>query len=273
VASIPPLAAILRELVGPETEVRSLLPPGVSAHAYEPRPSEVKGVEEARRVFIIDSSFDGWAIPSRTHAAVSVLGFLPPERLLAARTEAIEPDRPAPGPAIPLTVEAADPHFWLDPAAVRAALPSFIETLIQADPEAEAALRAGFERFDRELEALEAETRSLLEPLKGRPVVLFHSAFVYLLEPYGLEVIGLVEPLPGKEPTARDLQRLAASIRRRGVRVIFTEPQLPARPAQVLAEASGARLVELDPLGGGPGRGSYAELIRHNVRMIRGAFQ
>jgi len=264
IATIPPLAFLLEELAGPAVRVPALLPPGASPHTYEPRPSDVRAVRSAGALFYVSSTLDGWAtrLPART--VISVLDLVP----AAYRRSFPEPGGRSESDGASAHAEGTDPHFWTDPVTVAAMLPALADALRTLDPEHGGAYAANADRFGRVLRDLDVELRQTLAPAAGRSFVLFHPSFGYLFARYDLVVAGIVEPSPGREPTARDVERLVLSARDAHVSAIFTEPQLPRRPAEVVAESAGARVVELDPLGGGPGRESYVALLRFNARAI-----
>jgi ABC-type Zn uptake system ZnuABC Zn-binding protein ZnuA len=257
VATIHPLAAILRELVPDATRVQELVPPGASPHTFDPRPSDLRSVQSAAALFFVSSVLDGWATRLPARRTIAVLDLIPPEHRLPTAPDGKD----------------TDPHFWTDPVVVKASLAGLTDVLCaleQADCEA---VRTKAERFSVELERLDRDVQETLEPVRGSPVVLFHPSFRYLLRRYGLVLAAVIEPSPGKEPTPRFLAGLVKTVRDAGVKVVFTEPQLPARPAEALAEAAGIRVVTLDPLGGVPGRRTYAELIRYNARVLREALE
>ena len=83
-----------------------------------------------------------------------------------------------------------------------------------------------------------------------------------------------MELAPGREPTPRHLQDIIAAVRRYGIRVIFTEPQLNPRAAEVIAQEAGVRVLMLDPMGGRPPYGSdYLKLMRHNLAVMAEAMK
>lgn len=258
VATIPPLGAILREVVGSRGEVEVLLPPGASPHAYEPNPSDLRRASDAT-VVSVSPQVDAWAaaIPARYH--VSSLDLVP---------VAYRRDLPPSAHGDSHTA-GTDPHFWTDPLAVKALLWPLAERLGQLDPAGLAVYRANAKRFALKLQALHEELRETLAPVRGGSVALFHPSFNYLFARYGIVCAAVVEVIPGKEPTARDVQRIVGTLRRTGARAVFTEPQLPRQPAQVIANAAGVPVGELDPLGGEPGRETYAELLRYNAEALR----
>jgi len=261
VVTIQPLAAILREVAGGRAEVAVLVPPGASPHTYEPRPSDVVRTESATALFHVSPLLDAWAarLPAPRH--VEVLSLVPRTHRLPLKDR---DEAPAVG-------DADDPHFWTDPLTVKALLPGLLRTLCGLDRPGCAAYATGARRFRATLRSLDAEVATLLAPVRGRAVLLFHPSFQYLLARYGLVMAGSIEPSPGKEPTPKYIEEVVRTVQRLGVRSVFTEPQLPPRPAEVVAEAAHVAVHVLDPNGGVAGRETYADLIRYNARVLREA--
>jgi ABC-type Zn uptake system ZnuABC Zn-binding protein ZnuA len=260
-----PLEAILGELTRGRAEVDNLLPAGASPHTYEPVPSDLRRAESATALFFVSPSLDGWAARLPARDKIEVLALVPRD----ARLPDLEVHETHAGE----TEAGGDPHFWTDPLLVKAVVPGLVEQLCRLDPAGADLYRRNGAHFTEQLDVLHAEISRRLAPLAGRPVVLFHPSFQYLIHRYGLELAGVVEPSPGKEPTPRRLEHIVQLVRRRGVKAVFGEPQLPRRAAENVAEAAGVKLFLLDPMGGVPGRLTYAELLNYNARVLVEALQ
>jgi ABC-type Zn uptake system ZnuABC Zn-binding protein ZnuA len=126
-----------------------------------------------------------------------------------------------------------------------------------------------------ELARLDTEYRRALGRLGRKRVVAFHNSFAYLARRYGIEVVGLVEESPGKEPGARHVRELIDSIRALGVRAVLVEPQLSPKIAEAIARDSGASVVRVDPVGdpADPERATYLALMRSNLRALASALE
>jgi ABC-type Zn uptake system ZnuABC Zn-binding protein ZnuA len=262
-ATGPPVAAILREIVAGRTEVATIVPPGASPHTFEPRPSDLRAVETAAALFSVSRQFDGWAVRMPAAQTFETFAWVPQGSRLSAYANAGSDHDHGP----------YDPHFWTDPLVVKEVLPHAQRVLCGLDPPGCPAYEANTRRFGAELDALHREVAATLAPVRGRPVLLFHPSLLYLLKRHGLVLVGVVEPFPGKEPTPKYLASLLETIRKAGVKAVFTEPQLPSRPAQVVAEASHTRLYVLDPYGGVEGRTRYADVVRYNARVLAEALR
>lgn len=261
VASIFPLADLVRQIGGEQVEVETLLPPGASPHTFEPTPRQVQRFSRAQVFARIGAGLELWA--------EKLLGSRKPSpRVMTAAegiplfkgTEGVDPHQ-----------SFGDPHIWLDPVLVRTAiLPRIVETLGAAAPQHVATFRERARRYSVELEQLDRQIRERVSHWQGRKFIVFHSAWRYFGRRYGLQQISAIVESPGKEPSARDIAHLVDVARAHGVHVIFCEPQFNPKPAQVIAQEMKGRVLTLDPLGGEglPGRNTYIGLMNYNLRAL-----
>jgi len=275
-ASIRPVALLVAEVGGGEVAVHTLLPPGASPHGYEPTPSQVRELAGADLLVTVGAGLDPWA--ERLHRAV---GRGVPELVLAAHTrllpapighhhEGEEPDADEAGDHD----AGGDPHVWLDPVRVRDDLvPAIVRALSEAAPERAPVFARGGEAFRARLTGLDRELAEGLKPYAGGAFVAFHGSFTYLAHRYGLDQVAVVEPLPGREPSARWMREVIEAGRASGARAVLVEPQFNPRIARTIAAQFGARVVTVDPLGaaGGTAGDTYADLLRFNLRAFREA--
>lgn len=261
VATIEPIAMLVRELAPAGAEVHALVPPGASPHVFEPRPSDVARLADAALLVAVGGDLDGWIAPLAAASAAErdtlVLLELPGLALRPASAGARPGERP-------------DPHVWLDPILVRDAIaPALAARLRAVAPDEAAAITARLADFQERLTRLDAELSTLLAR-GGRRYVAFHAAWRYFGARYGLEEVGVVEEAPGEEPTPRELAALTAAAREAGVAAILIEPQLDPRVARALAAEFGATTVLVDPNGdpADPARARYEDLLRWNARAF-----
>lgn len=268
VVTIPPLQFILQEITGEVASVACILPPGASPHTYELRPSTARLLENAKAVFYVDDSIDGWAArlaPGRIHP---LFDLVPEELRREFHAEHHHGEASTNGE--PHTMNA---HFWSDPVVVQAIVPRLVETLSQLDPANGEAYAANATRFLSVLKSLDEEFKAAPAPIEGYALVAFHPSWCYFFERYGIKVGAYVEPFPGKEPTPLTIQQLKRDLKDTKRCVVLSEVQLPAKSAQVLAETLGASIAVIDPLGGQGDRASYADLLRYNAARVREALQ
>lgn len=264
-ATIAPLSDLVARVAGPDWEVRTVVPPGISAHVFEPEPSDVRRLASARIVVVVGAGYDGWirrmaeacASTAPVHDTASSLGI--------GAGEPAEEHEHDHGEGRDHGHGEEDPHWWLSPALASRAVGPLAEALAGVDPSGREGYRERARELQRELAALDEEIAARLLPVKGRSFVAAHAAWSHFAGRYGLTERGAIEPVPGREPSARELRALVDGARQAGDGVLFTEPQFPAGAARAVASDAGLGLVLVDPIGGVPTRATYAETMRFNA--------
>jgi zinc transport system substrate-binding protein len=165
-----------------------------------------------------------------------------------------------------------DPHVWLDPHNAIAFTRAVAETLARIDPANAEAFAANARRQIEHLEALDRALARELEAVAERPYLVFHDAYQYFEARYELAAAGSITVDPGRPPGARRLAELRERIRQEDIQCLFVEPQFEPEVAHTIAEGTGARVAELDPLGAGlkPGPELYERLLRQLAENLRG---
>jgi zinc transport system substrate-binding protein len=202
-------------------------------------------VAQANLVLLLGLGMDGWveklARAEKKPKSVVVSSGLAQRKMgsTALANHSEEPSDP----------NEIDPHVWMDPLlAVRLAETIGRELALLARSSAESnTLHQRTQAVIADLQRLHQEFESQLQDVPRRQVVTFHGAYGYLFDRYHLETVGVIETFPGTEPSAAYLKDLVKLMRQTGLKTIFAEPQLPDRPAQVIAQEIGGTVERLDP--------------------------
>jgi ABC-type Zn uptake system ZnuABC Zn-binding protein ZnuA len=102
-------------------------------------------------------------------------------------------------------------------------------------------------------------------------LVTFHEAFPYFAARYGFQLIGVITPSPGQEPSAGELARLIDTVKAARVKAVFSEAQFSPKLTQTLAQEAGVQEVVSDLYNdslGDPPVDSYLGMMRYNVQRI-----
>lgn len=272
---IYPLADFCRRVGGERVEVEAMVPPGASPHTYELTAAQMRYLSEADLLVVNGLGLTPWAEDTLARAGN-------PGALVLKAGEAVPESQLLAPPGVEgedaVEEEAVhDPHVWLDPRLAMDMVRAVGEAMAAVDPPNAAAYREGAEGFVRELERLDREIAEAVSSFGHREFISFHSTWAYFARRYGLDMVGVVEELPGKEPSLGEVASLVELASSRGIRAIFAEPQLNYRVAEMLAEESGGRVgvYVLDPLGdpSDPERGDYLSLMRYNLDVMRQAMR
>jgi len=255
VTTIHPFKEIIKRVVGERGKVICLLSPGSSPHTFNISPSEVKVIEKADAIFYGAENLDEWAIRYVNPHKIELLSLLLVDSLLSIFTIRNEN-------------VGIDPHFWTDPLLVKIMLPQLAAKLCSIDPDGCKIYEANAEEFSAELEKTFSEINKNLKRVNKRTVILSHPFFQYFFKRFNFTLAGIIEPIPGKEPTPKELKELIDIARESDVQAIFTHIQLPDNAAHLLSESTGIKVYTLDPVGGVEGRKSYKEILKYNADII-----
>jgi zinc transport system substrate-binding protein len=269
---VPPLQTLVEQVGGPLVEAHSLVQPGQSPHGYEPTPRQVAALASADLYLGIGIPFEAAQLP-RIRAANPRLKVLDVRSGIDLRP--LEPHDSDEGPHSahqhqPVGVQAPggeahaeemDSHVWTSPRLARGIAREIRDALTDIDPDDAQVYAANYERLASELDRLDRDLSGELEPVRGQRFMVYHPAWGYFADAYGLIQVPIEKA--GKEPGPRSLAALIDQARRDGVKVIFVQPQMATKPAEQVAAAIGGRVVAIDPLSP-----DYEASLRRAAREI-----
>ena len=276
--TIPPQKYFVDKVSGGLVPVSIMVEPGANPHAYEPRPRQMTELAKASIYFTIGDSFDQTWLARIMGASPGMAVVHTAEGIAKIPMEEHHHDETgpaaAPGAEAPHGEDPShdaqqkhahdgkhqeehhaedeqgtlDPHIWLDPALVKVQVGHIRDGLSAIDPEHAAAYAENAATFERELDALDSEIRSILAPIPQdrRTFLVFHPSWGYFAKAYGLTQASI--EVEGKEPSPRDMARIIAMGKESGAKVVFVQPQFSEKSAAVIARQIGAKVVRLDPL-------------------------
>ncbi|MBI1243583.1 MAG: zinc ABC transporter substrate-binding protein [Alphaproteobacteria bacterium] len=269
VASIVPLQSIVAGVMAgvgtPETLVRG----GASPHGYALRPSDARMLEAADLVVWIGPNFENFlARPlaslggrANTLALADIAGVT---KLETREGGTWEEDADEHDHGHPQGDAAIDGHMFLDPANMKLLASATAEALAKLDPTNAIRYRSNAEVTRAHLDALDRELEAKLRSLAGRPYIVFHDAYRYFENRYGLAGAGSVTVDPERKPGARRIQQIRDRVRKAEATCVFAEPQFEPALVRTIVRGTDARTGTLDPVGVGvkPGPVAYATIMR-----------
>jgi zinc transport system substrate-binding protein len=108
--------------------------------------------------------------------------------------------------------------------------------------------------YARRLRTIKANAERVLSDARVTRVVTVHDGYAYLMQEFGIEIAGVVEPAHGLVPSAKELEGMVDLMKREKIRVVFTEESFPKPLLDVLRDATGARVYVISHVA----RGEYA---------------
>ncbi|MBN2645801.1 MAG: zinc ABC transporter substrate-binding protein [Desulfuromonadaceae bacterium] len=242
--SVAPQKYLLQKLVEKDAQIQVIIRPGQNPTTWDPSPRQMATILGSDALFAIGVPFEDVWLPRLRRSA--------PQLLIVDLRHGIDlleaPAHHHPEQADTATHDHTelDPHLWLDPLRCIRMAATMRDTLASLDPANSTAYQHRFMVLEQELEALHQSLSQQLLPLKGRRFMVFHPAWGYFAQRYGLEQVAIEQE--GKEPGGQSLARLIEQARQQQIRIIFVQQQFSGKAATTLANQIGARVVPLDPL-------------------------
>ena len=139
-----------------------------------------------------------------------------------------------------------DPHVWTAPTQVMVLARNILVGLLIIDPAHRSVYEVNYKRFILELVDIDAEIREIFAGEKDVAFMVFHPAWGYFADAYGLAQVPI--EIEGKNPKPAQLKQFIEQAKKDGVKVIFVQPQFSTKSAETIAKAIGGQVVFADPL-------------------------
>jgi len=242
VVSIVPQAWLVDQVGGDHFDVSVLVRPGESPATYQPTDAQISHVMRAAVYFRIGVPFENgpWFDAIRASKRLKIVDIREgvPLRKMAWHAHGHRHDHDHHA--------GNDPHIWLSPRLLKIQARTVTKTLQELAPAHGKDFAANLKRLESRLDEVDNTIRSQLAPFGDKTFFVFHPAWGYFADDYGLRQVAI--EIEGKEPSDRELTRLQQEARANGVRVLFVQPQISSRTAERVAAAIGGTVKKLDPL-------------------------
>ena len=156
-----------------------------------------------------------------------------------------------------------DPHIWLSPKNTKVMLAHIAHMLGDLDPGNAATYDANADAAALAVDDLASEIKTALAPYGQEGFLLFHDAYQYFENEFGLNASGAIAINPEVMPGAKRIAEIRELIARSDIKCVFSEPQFESKIVNVVIEGTGKKSVVIDPLGASlePGKDLYRQLM------------
>ena len=142
-----------------------------------------------------------------------------------------------------------NPHVWLDPVNAKVMVHKIAETLVELDPVNASRYKANAYNLEAELDLLTTQVGSELEAVKGKGFVVFHDAYHYFENRFGMTALGSITVSPEVLPGAARVKELREKVKALKAMCVFSEPQFKPKLVATIIEGTNVGSGVLDPLG------------------------
>ncbi len=142
-----------------------------------------------------------------------------------------------------------DPHVWLSPVNAKVLAQAVAQRLVKIDSANAEYYETNLSTFLQKLDQQDSQLAAKLSKVKQVPYIVFHDAYRYFEEHYGLNHAGEVTVSPERKPGAKKIAELRHEIEENNVQCVFSEPQFSPAIVKTLLSGSDVKTAQLDPLG------------------------
>ncbi len=270
VATTPDLASVAREIGGDRANVVALAKPTEDPHFVDAKPSFIVTLNRADALIEGGAELElGWLPPLLENARNGKIGAGAPGRIVASEgIRLLE---------VPTSFDRSkgdihslgNPHFMVDPAAVRVVARNIANHFAQIDPKNAAIYNGNLAKFTNRLDSKLAEWQKTLAPYRGAKIVTYHRDFPYLAQRFGLSMVDELEPKPGIAPSPAHLAQVIGEMKANNAKVILVQPFQNRKTAETVARQTGASVIDAPQQPGASGNGSsYFDMMDNLVRAL-----
>ncbi|HVN69835.1 MAG TPA: metal ABC transporter substrate-binding protein [Candidatus Binatia bacterium] len=251
--TISTLNSFVQGVGGEYVSVKSIVPIGASPETFQPAPADVATVADANLLVENGAGLEAWL-----------------DRLLR---DASSRDLRVVVCADGMPVKNLNPHLWMDPVLAKEYVRKIRDALIAIDPAHAAGYRRNATAYDARLDELIARIRASIAtiPPSHRYMIVFHNAWQYYNDRFGITTLGFVERNPGQEPNPAQIAGLIDLAKRHNVRAVFSEPEYSPKILYSIAQAAGIQVVENlydDSIGTDPRVANYIAMLTYDTAVI-----
>lgn len=238
---------------GTHVHVESVVPVGASPEEYQPTPTDIGRLHDAQILIENGMGLEAWLGRTIENAKN-------PQLRVVVATDG-------------LPKKGTNPHLWMDPELARGYVRAIRAALTAQDPANAHDYATNAAIQDVSLVALERAIAKRIAtiPPASRTMVVFHNAWQYYDDRFGLRTVGVVELSPGQEPNPQYLADLIKLARADHVRAVFAEPEYSPKLIRALAESAGIGTVQDlydDSIGTDPRVHDYESMLRYDTDVI-----
>ena len=257
--TLHPYYSWTRNVVGdlPGYEVRSILPGEIDAGDYQPRPEDIKKLTDLDAIVVNGIGHDDFILPMIKASSNS--------RVVIIRPNDLTPQiRSAHGSGV-------NSHTFISFTNAIQQTYAIQKALAALRPHDAAALQRNATEYARRLRTIKSAAAQKLANAKVTRVVTVHDGYGYLMQEFGLEIAGVVQPAHGLTPSGAELRDMVKLLQREKIKVVFSEETFPAPLLKVLQDEAGVKVYVITHIASGPYTADKfeREMQRNVETMIR----
>ena len=293
VTSVKPLAFIASSVAEGVTQTEIIVSPGASPHDYNLKPEDVKKIKSADLILWIGEDIDGFLDKSveavERKKVITIADLVEIEPFLGKAEHHHDHGDHAHEHKHDHKHDHHDHkhdhnhdhdhhhdhnhahdelsinwHVWYSPDIAKVVAKKLADKLTVQYPDKKELIEQNVENFNRTLAMQSEKIKAQLADVKDKGFYVFHDAYGYFNDAYGLKQTGYFTINPLVAPGAKTLATIKEEIAEHKVSCLFAEPQFTPKVIETLSQGTGVHVGRLDPMGEkiALGKNAYADFLQ-----------
>ncbi len=256
IVTLKPIQSLVLALTQSTPIKVELLGGGInSPHSYALKPSDMRQLNQAKVIIQVSPDMERFLVKplsalSRKPVIIS-LAEIKGLSLLATEQNHHHDEQQAQRPASEhqTTDKIPDLHIWLDPLNMVTIAEHLKQRLISQFPSHSFLIKQNARLLKDQLIQLDRDIKALIAPVKDKKFMVYHNAFHYFENRYGLHNLGSVTLTAHTLPGSRHVVEIKNKMRKQNIVCLFTQQGKQPALVKVLTENSTIKIMPLSPLG------------------------
>ena len=160
-------------------------------------------------------------------------------------------------------------HAWMSVATYEEQVNHIAEGLAAADEKHASDYQKHADAYVVKLDALKERQQKVAEKIKGQSIILFHEAYDYVADDYGLDVAYVLDLDEERQVSAGEVADVLAAVRDDHVKYILAEELYGKSMGDTVEKETDAKVIYLDALNRGDyDADSYIKGMSANIDLI-----
>jgi zinc transport system substrate-binding protein len=262
--TLHPYYSFVSHIVGDKADIMPLIGAGYNPHNYNPLPDDLKRAQSLDVLVVNGIGHDQWAFEIMNASGGS-------DTPLIYANDAVSLIPVAGG-----TDDTVNAHTFISTITAIQQIYEIARRLGELDPANADEYRRNARDYATSLRRLKAEYTQQIAQIDSSNfrAATMHGAYGYLMQEFGLQIVAVVEPRHGVEPTARQLAQTIDEIKAANVNVLFAEKYFAGKLADTIEAETGVKVFSFSHISDGeytPER--FEEEMRYNLDSLKAAIE
>lgn len=164
-------------------------------------------------------------------------------------------------------------HAWMSVSCYRRQVQNIAKKIMEENPANAVEYERNAAEYDGKLSELQEKQQEITALLRNQSAIMFHCAFAYVAEDYGMDVAYCMDLDEERQVSAGEVAEVLSVMEVKDVSYIFAEELYGKAMCETIQNETDVTVIYLDSLNRGEYEAdSYIEAMNRNIRLLKNAF-